>query len=158
VDEVRAVLAATGFPARNLVLELTERSVIENPEVALARLTALRALGVRIAIDDFGTGYSALSYLQQYPIDVLKIDKSFVDRVPRAARPRRSPGPSSRSGTPCRCARWPRASRRARSRRCSRRWGARTARATCSPAPLAADGIDALLRTAAPDTPAAPRG
>ena len=81
VDEVAAVLAATGFPAEQLVLELTETMVVEHPEDALARLTALKALGVRLAIDDFGTGYSSLGYLQQFPIDVLKIDKRFVDGV-----------------------------------------------------------------------------
>ncbi len=81
VGHVQEALRASGLAAANLILELTESTVIHQPEVALERLTALKALGVRLAIDDFGTGYSALSYLQTFPIDVLKIDKSFVDRV-----------------------------------------------------------------------------
>ncbi len=81
VDEVAAALAATGLAPGRLTLELTESTVIHEPDLARERLTALKQLGVRLAIDDFGTGYSALSYLQQFPIDVLKIDKSFVDRV-----------------------------------------------------------------------------
>jgi transcriptional regulator len=152
VDEVRATLARTGFPASHLVLELTESVVLGNPEVALARLTALRALGVRIAIDDFGTGYSALSYLQQYPIDVLKIDKSFVDRIADGGRPRRSPGRSSPSGTRCRCAPWPRAWRRRRSRRARVARAAPTGRATCSP------GRSPPPRSTRSSPPTPPRG
>jgi diguanylate cyclase (GGDEF)-like protein len=79
VDDVRAALAAAGVDPRRLVLELTESVMIDRPELALERFTALKAVGVRLAIDDFGTGYSALSYLQRFPIDVLKIDRSFVD-------------------------------------------------------------------------------
>jgi len=89
VGAVRAVLAATGLAPGSLTLELTERTVVDEPALAAERLGALRSLGVRVAIDDFGTGYSAMSYLQQFPVDVLKIDKSFVDGVaqggPRAA-------------------------------------------------------------------------
>jgi len=81
VDDVAAILAESGLPASSLVLELTETTVIQHPDIALERLTALKSLGVRLAVDDFGTGYSALSYLQQFPFDVLKIDKSFVDRI-----------------------------------------------------------------------------
>jgi diguanylate cyclase (GGDEF)-like protein/PAS domain S-box-containing protein len=89
VDDVRAVLAETGLPAHALVLEITESVIIRDADAALEAMHALKALGVRLAIDDFGTGYSSLGYLQQFPIDILKIDKSFVDGVarggPRAA-------------------------------------------------------------------------
>lgn len=81
VNDVRRALSSSGLLPECLLLELTESTVIQYPEVALERLTAIKALGVRLAIDDFGTGYSALSYLQKFPFDVLKIDKSFVDRV-----------------------------------------------------------------------------
>jgi EAL domain-containing protein (putative c-di-GMP-specific phosphodiesterase class I) len=81
VEEVVAVLSATGMPARRLVLEITESVILDDLEGVVAALSALRDLGVRIAIDDFGTGYSSLSYLSQLPLDVLKIDKSFVDRI-----------------------------------------------------------------------------
>ena len=60
---------------------MTESVLVHDAETATRRLEALRALGVRIAIDDFGTGYSSLSYLRQFPIDILKIDKSFTDTI-----------------------------------------------------------------------------
>ena len=83
VGDVQIALAATGIEPRELVLELTESVMIDRPELALERFNALKALGVRLAIDDFGTGYSALSYLQRFPIDVLKIDRSFVNGLRR---------------------------------------------------------------------------
>ncbi len=75
-DAVEAVLAETGLPADKLVLEVTERSLVGAAEAE--RLQALRRLGVRLAIDDFGTGYSSLDYLRRFPMDVLKIDRSFT--------------------------------------------------------------------------------
>ena len=81
VDDVRGVLAATGLPGHALTLEITESVIMRDADAVLGRLRALKALGVLLAIDDFGTGYSSLSYLQQFPVDVLKIDKSFVDHV-----------------------------------------------------------------------------
>jgi diguanylate cyclase (GGDEF)-like protein/PAS domain S-box-containing protein len=83
VDDVANILAESRIEPSSVVLELTESAVVENPTVTIDRLRALKALGVRLAIDDFGTGYSALSYLQQFPIDVLKIDKSFIDGLCR---------------------------------------------------------------------------
>ncbi|WP_432548447.1 EAL domain-containing protein, partial [Kineococcus sp. SYSU DK004] len=83
VEEVRGVLAATGLPATALVLEITETVFVQEGDTARDVLAALRALGVRIAVDDFGTGYSSLSYLRRLPVDVLKIDRSFVRAMGR---------------------------------------------------------------------------
>jgi diguanylate cyclase (GGDEF)-like protein len=81
VDVVHRVLRTSGFPAARLCLEVTESVLVETPD-AVERLVALKQLGVLIAIDDFGTGYSSLSLLQQYPADILKIDQSFISRLP----------------------------------------------------------------------------
>jgi diguanylate cyclase (GGDEF)-like protein/PAS domain S-box-containing protein len=81
INDVRDALRASGLEPRRLVLEITESQIMRTPELAKERLHALRALGVRIAIDDFGTGYSSLSHLQFFPVDELKIDRSFVARV-----------------------------------------------------------------------------
>jgi diguanylate cyclase (GGDEF)-like protein len=84
VDEVADVLDATGLSASRLTLEITESVLVDDPASAARTLGALKALGVSIALDDFGTGYSSLSYLSRFPVDVLKIDKSFVDAVDMA--------------------------------------------------------------------------
>jgi diguanylate cyclase (GGDEF)-like protein/PAS domain S-box-containing protein len=81
VDQVQDSLRDTGSRPEWLLLEITESLVLRDAEQVWADLRVLRALGVRIAIDDFGTGYSSLSYLRQMPVDVLKIDKSFIDDV-----------------------------------------------------------------------------
>jgi diguanylate cyclase (GGDEF)-like protein len=78
-DEVRMALALSGVDPSRLMLEITETVLMENPERAAQALAELRSLGIRIAVDDFGTGYSSLSHLQRFPVDVLKIDKSFID-------------------------------------------------------------------------------
>ncbi|MCU1429984.1 MAG: diguanylate cyclase [Actinomycetia bacterium] len=80
VSDVQYALEQTGLDPTSLVLELTE-SMIASGEDLLDRLNALKALGVRLAVDDFGTGYSSLAYLRQFPIDVLKIDRSFVANI-----------------------------------------------------------------------------
>ncbi|MGX5653465.1 putative bifunctional diguanylate cyclase/phosphodiesterase [Geodermatophilus nigrescens] len=81
VGSIAAALAASGLPARCLVLEVTETALVGDPERAAACLAALRALGVRLALDDFGTGYSSLAHLRQFTVDVLKIDRSFVSGI-----------------------------------------------------------------------------
>ena len=81
VTDVRNALEASGLEPGNLVIELTESTIMHNTDVNLARFRELKALGVRLAIDDFGMGYSSLSYLHRFPIDILKIDRSFVGRL-----------------------------------------------------------------------------
>jgi EAL domain-containing protein (putative c-di-GMP-specific phosphodiesterase class I) len=83
IDEVRMALEETRLDPSQLTLEITESMLMQHTDVSMARLMGLKALGVSLAIDDFGTGYSSLSYLQRYPIDILKIDKGFVDVVDR---------------------------------------------------------------------------
>ena len=78
VELVRSALAESGVPSSRLMLEITEGVLIDNPDEMLKRIGDLHKLGVRIALDDFGSGYSNLTYLQRFPLDKLKIDKSFV--------------------------------------------------------------------------------
>jgi diguanylate cyclase (GGDEF)-like protein len=78
VNEVARILADTGLEASRLKLEITEGLVLENSDEVLHTLTALRAQGVQLGLDDFGTGYSALSYLQRFPFQTIKIDRSFI--------------------------------------------------------------------------------
>jgi diguanylate cyclase (GGDEF)-like protein len=78
VDQVEQALHDTALPSRSLVLELTEGIAMENPTAVATLLMRLRAMGVRISVDDFGTGYSSFAYLRQFPVDALKIDRSFV--------------------------------------------------------------------------------
>jgi len=78
---VGSALDDSGLPAGRLTLELTESLLVDHRAATLDRLHAIKALGVRLAIDDFGTGYSSLAYLRRFPVDIIKIDKSFVDDV-----------------------------------------------------------------------------
>ncbi|MDN4055006.1 EAL domain-containing protein [Massilia sp. YIM B02763] len=83
VADVLEALADSGLPAAHLELELTESMLMEKVETAIAFMQQIRAAGVRLSIDDFGTGYSSLAYLQAFPINQLKIDRSFVRLLPR---------------------------------------------------------------------------
>ena len=79
VDEVAAILAGTGLEPSDLTLEVTESLAVGGGETPLATIHALKALGVRIGLDDFGTGHSSLGNLQRIPVDMLKLDRTFVD-------------------------------------------------------------------------------
>ncbi|HUE77439.1 MAG TPA: EAL domain-containing protein, partial [Longimicrobiales bacterium] len=85
VGTVRSVLDETGLPGRSLRLELTESVIMQNPENAARMLGQLREMGVGLCLDDFGTGYSSLTYLHDFPVDTLKIDRSFIARMGGAA-------------------------------------------------------------------------
>jgi diguanylate cyclase (GGDEF)-like protein len=85
VETVREIIAETKVPPEYLTLEITESVVMEHARETIATLDQLKKLGVSLAIDDFGTGYSSLSYLKRFPVDILKIDRSFTRDVPRDA-------------------------------------------------------------------------
>jgi EAL domain-containing protein (putative c-di-GMP-specific phosphodiesterase class I) len=80
-EKVLAALSGVALAPRSLTLEITESSLVSNPEAAAVTLKQLRERGFTISLDDFGTGYSSLSYLHRFPIDILKIDQSFVAQV-----------------------------------------------------------------------------
>jgi EAL domain-containing protein (putative c-di-GMP-specific phosphodiesterase class I) len=88
-SNVESILTKSGFDPRLVELELTETLVMRDVQESSRQLSQLKRLGFHIAVDDFGTGYSSLSYLHQLPIDTLKIDKSFIDKVtePSGTRP-----------------------------------------------------------------------
>jgi diguanylate cyclase (GGDEF)-like protein len=79
IDDISSVLSITGVAPEQLVIEVTESMLMHDPDMAQTALEDLHASGIRIALDDFGTGYSSLSQLQRFPVDIIKIDKSFVD-------------------------------------------------------------------------------
>jgi EAL domain-containing protein (putative c-di-GMP-specific phosphodiesterase class I) len=78
---VEGAVIGAGLDPTTLILEITESVLMEDSEASLQRLRELKDIGVRIAIDDFGTGYSSLSYLRRLPVDILKVDKSFIDGI-----------------------------------------------------------------------------
>lgn len=86
LDDVRAALRDSGFPPHRLELEITETAAMENDQLAAERLAELKALGVSLAIDDFGVGYSSLGYLRRFDVDVLKLDRSFIQGITTSAR------------------------------------------------------------------------
>jgi diguanylate cyclase (GGDEF)-like protein len=81
ITDVKLALAASGLAPESLTIEITETALMSNAEETARRLNELKGLGIRIAVDDFGTGYSSLSHLRQFPVDVLKIDRSFVSQL-----------------------------------------------------------------------------
>jgi diguanylate cyclase (GGDEF)-like protein/PAS domain S-box-containing protein len=87
VEHITEALTESGLPPSNLVLEITEGAMMHDTEGTIAKLHVLKALGVRLAVDDFGTGYSSLSYLQRFPVDIIKIDQSFVSAIEPAVEP-----------------------------------------------------------------------
>tara|TARA_R110001583_G_scaffold136312_1_gene288168 strand:+ start:19794 stop:22364 length:2571 start_codon:yes stop_codon:yes gene_type:complete len=80
-EDIKKILLDTGLKPEHLRVELTERALLEKTDIVLTNMKALKQLGVKILLDDFGTGYSSLSYLHRFPIDVLKIDRSFITNV-----------------------------------------------------------------------------
>jgi diguanylate cyclase (GGDEF)-like protein len=81
IERIEEILIETGLQASSLEIEITESAIIENIDSATLMLRQLKALGIRLSLDDFGTGYSSLSYLHRFPIDTIKIDRSFVSRM-----------------------------------------------------------------------------
>jgi diguanylate cyclase (GGDEF)-like protein/PAS domain S-box-containing protein len=81
VQEIAAALTECGLAPANLVIEITESVMMRDLELSIQRLSQLKELGVRLAVDDFGTGYSSLNYIRRFPVDILKVDKSFIDGV-----------------------------------------------------------------------------
>jgi EAL domain-containing protein (putative c-di-GMP-specific phosphodiesterase class I) len=81
LEEVRSIVQTCNFPVRDLEIEITESIMIDSADEALKCINGIRQMGAHIALDDFGTGYSSLSYLNNFPADILKVDKSFIDKM-----------------------------------------------------------------------------
>ena len=88
LPKIESMCAAAGYPLERLQLEITEQTLVRQVELAAANVQSLRAKGVRVAIDDFGMGYSSLTYLRQFPVDVLKIDRTFIQDIQTLAQAR----------------------------------------------------------------------
>jgi diguanylate cyclase (GGDEF)-like protein len=97
VEHIRDALRVSGLDATSLIIEVTETALMHNAEPTARRLEAIKELGVRIAVDDFGTGYSSLAYLRQFPVDCIKIDRTFTNAITTSPSPRPSSGPSCSS-------------------------------------------------------------
>jgi EAL domain-containing protein (putative c-di-GMP-specific phosphodiesterase class I) len=100
IDDVAGALRDSGIEPWLLAVEITESTVIEQAETALDTLLALKRLGIRILLDDFGTGYSSLSYLARFPIDTLKLDRSFIGSLTSPRRGSRDRGAACRASRP----------------------------------------------------------
>jgi EAL domain-containing protein (putative c-di-GMP-specific phosphodiesterase class I) len=81
VEQVSQILSDTKLDPQCLILEITETSLIEKPDIAISTLKKLKELGIKLSLDDFGTGYSSLSYLQRFPVNSIKIDRSFINKM-----------------------------------------------------------------------------
>ena len=86
VSDITAALEASGLDSHRLIVEITESTLMRDPVSTVERLSELKALGVSVAVDDFGTGYSSLAYLRRFPVDILKIDRSFIASMTGSAR------------------------------------------------------------------------
>ena len=84
VEHIREALDSSGLDGTSLIIEVTETALMLNAPATAERLRAIKELGVRIAVDDFGTGYSSLAYLRQFPVDCIKIDRSFTNAITRS--------------------------------------------------------------------------
>ncbi len=152
--DVRGALAGAGLEPSALVLEMTESVLMQRTDDTLRRLAALKALGVQLAVDDFGTGYSSLAYLQRFPVDVLKIDKAFVDGVATEAGDRAIARTVVALGQALGLRVVAEGVERDDQRRALAAMGCGSAQGYLFGRPLAAEGAEALLAGAAPAAPA----
>ena len=135
IDDVSEALTASELHPSCLVLEITESLLMQDAESIISRMFELKALGVAFAVDDFGTGYSSLSYLKRFPIDILKVDKSFVDDVGDSERAAALAKAIVQLGESLSLDTWPKASNwLGRSTDCAP-WGVATGRDSCLPVP-----------------------
>jgi EAL domain-containing protein (putative c-di-GMP-specific phosphodiesterase class I) len=79
--DVREALSHSGLPPSTLVLEITESTMMEDTELSISRLNELKDIGLKLAVDDFGAGYSSLNYIRDFPVDIIKIDRSFIEGI-----------------------------------------------------------------------------
>ena len=135
MGDVEHALVANRLDPATLIIEVTETALMKDADSTVSRLNQLKQLGVKIAIDDFGTGYSSLAYLRQFPVDVLKIDRSFISSMDGSDDSHALIHTMVELGAPSACRRWPKGSRTNTSWRASATTTARAARASSSPSP-----------------------